>query len=264
MVVLLVVSGVVLLFNVHVCYIIVLVISHDNVHTQLWTVRLLCLLPMDLLGYQQPQHSQGQWPTPVSLDTESLQGSPQQRLPVWLIGCGDLYQLVNVHEFLPYLCIDIIVHPPTQLWIVALFPPLPMYLLAHPPLIQPTKGQWPTPVSVVMKSPMGSPQQRLPVRIMENGDLYQLVQVWFRDFYNFRFVHHNYVHAVVDCGLPPTILNGSPGTPTSTTFGGTVSYTCNNRYHMMSGSTTVTCDASGSWSTRPTCSGSDLWTYAII
>ncbi len=34
--------------------------SHDTVHTQLWTVVLLCLLSMDLLGYQQPQHSQGQ------------------------------------------------------------------------------------------------------------------------------------------------------------------------------------------------------------
>ncbi|XP_064386676.1 sushi, von Willebrand factor type A, EGF and pentraxin domain-containing protein 1-like [Halichondria panicea] len=58
---------------------------------------------------------------------------------------------------------------------------------------------------------------------------------------------------IVDCGLPPTIINGSPGTPTSTTFEGTVSYTCNNRYRM-SGSATVTCEASGSWSTRPTCS----------
>ncbi|XP_064386509.1 CUB and sushi domain-containing protein 1-like isoform X1 [Halichondria panicea] len=58
---------------------------------------------------------------------------------------------------------------------------------------------------------------------------------------------------VVDCGPPPTIPNGSPGTPTSTTFEGTVSYTCNNRYRM-SGSATVTCEASGSWSTKPTCS----------
>ena len=73
---------------------------------------------------------------------------------------------------------------------------------------------------------------------------------------NFRIVHHNYVHAVVDCGDPPTIPNGSPGTPTSTAFGGTVSYTCNDRSRML-GSATVSCEASGSWSTRPTCSG--LW-----
>ncbi|XP_064386052.1 sushi, von Willebrand factor type A, EGF and pentraxin domain-containing protein 1-like [Halichondria panicea] len=58
---------------------------------------------------------------------------------------------------------------------------------------------------------------------------------------------------IVGCGDPPTSPNGSPGTPTSTTFGGTVSYTCNNRYYM-SGSATVTCEASGNWSTRPTCS----------
>ena len=58
MVVLLVVCGMVLLLNVHVCYYCI-IISHDNVHTQLWTVTLLGLLPMDLLGYQQPQHSQG-------------------------------------------------------------------------------------------------------------------------------------------------------------------------------------------------------------
>ena len=62
------------------------------------------------------------------------------------------------------------------------------------------------------------------------------------------------IRTVVGCGDPPTSPNGSPGTPTSTTFGGTVSYTCNNRYYM-SGSATVTCEASGNWSTRPTCSG---------
>ena len=33
---------------------------HMILYTQLWTVGLLRLLPMDFLGYQQPQHSQGQ------------------------------------------------------------------------------------------------------------------------------------------------------------------------------------------------------------
>ncbi len=33
------------------------------------------------------------------MDTGSRQELPQQRLPVWLIGPGDLYQLVNVCEF---------------------------------------------------------------------------------------------------------------------------------------------------------------------
>ncbi len=241
-------------------YDIVFVVSYDNVHTQLWTVELLRLLSIDLVGYQQPQHSQGQWPTPVSLDTESLQESPQQWLPVRLTRPGDLYQLVNVHEFLTDLC-NWHYCSPTQLWIVALLPLFPMHLQKHPLLIQPTKGQWPTPVTLGMKSSMESPQQRLPVRITETGDLYQLVQVWFRDFFNFRIVHHNYVHAVVDCGDPPTIPNGSPGTPTSSAFGGTVSYTCNDRSRM-SGSATVSCEASGSWSTKPTCSG--LWNIIII
>ncbi|XP_064386538.1 sushi, von Willebrand factor type A, EGF and pentraxin domain-containing protein 1-like isoform X2 [Halichondria panicea] len=58
---------------------------------------------------------------------------------------------------------------------------------------------------------------------------------------------------IVDCGELPTVINGSPGSLTRTTFGGTVLYTCNDKYHM-SGSATVICEASGSWSTRPTCS----------
>ena len=107
-----------------------------------------------------------------------------------------------------------------------------------------------------MKSPMELPQQWQSVRTTETGDLYQLVQVWFRDFLTSElYVILNYVHTVVNCGDPPTILNGSPGTPSSSTFGGTVSYTCNsNRYHV-SDPATVTCEASGSWSTRPICSG---------
>ncbi len=59
----------------------------------------------------------------------------------------------------------------------------------------------------------------------------------------------------VSCGSPPSISNGSPGTPTNnTTFGGTVTYTCNNGYKR-SWSARVTCQASGSWSTRPSCGG---------
>ena len=49
-----------------------LIMSHDNIHTQLWTVSLLRLLPMDLLGYQQPQHSQRQSPTAVMMAMHSL------------------------------------------------------------------------------------------------------------------------------------------------------------------------------------------------
>ncbi|XP_064387701.1 sushi, von Willebrand factor type A, EGF and pentraxin domain-containing protein 1-like isoform X3 [Halichondria panicea] len=55
------------------------------------------------------------------------------------------------------------------------------------------------------------------------------------------------------CGSPPSISNGSPGTPTSTVAGGSVIYTCNNGYQL-SGSPLVTCQASGSWTARPSCS----------
>ena len=62
--------------------------------------------------------------------------------------------------------------------------------------------------------------------------------------------------SVVDCGPPPTITNGSPGTPTSTTFGGTVTYTCDNGF-TLSGSAMITCLAAGSWSTPPSCTDPD-------
>ena len=63
-----------------------------------------------------------------------------------------------------------------------------------------------------------------------------------------------YMYSAVDCGTPPVLTNGSPGTPDMTTLGGTVTYSCKSGY-ILSGSTTVTCLASGSWSTRPTCTG---------
>ena len=45
----------------------------------------------------------------MSLDIGYLPESPQQRLPVWLTGPGDLCQLVHVCEYLPNLCIDVII-----------------------------------------------------------------------------------------------------------------------------------------------------------
>ncbi len=62
------------------------------------------------------------------------------------------------------------------------------------------------------------------------------------------------VVTVMNCNSPPSIPNGSHRTPTRTTVGGTVTYTCNTGYQR-SGSATVTCQASGSWSTRPICHG---------
>ncbi|XP_064386127.1 sushi, von Willebrand factor type A, EGF and pentraxin domain-containing protein 1-like isoform X2 [Halichondria panicea] len=60
----------------------------------------------------------------------------------------------------------------------------------------------------------------------------------------------------VNCGSPPSGTNASPGTPTSTTLGGTVTYTCDPGYWISRGdiTTTATCMASGVWETLPTCS----------
>ena len=58
--------------------------------------------------------------------------------------------------------------------------------------------------------------------------------------------------AVVECGSPPSIIDGTSGTPSSTTFGVTVTYSCNNGY-ILSGSATISCLASGSWDTAPEC-----------
>ena len=58
----------------------------------------------------------------------------------------------------------------------------------------------------------------------------------------------------VDCGSPPSITNGSPGTPTSTTLGGTVTYSCSDGF-ILSGSAMISCLATGSWSTLPSCIG---------
>ena len=59
----------------------------------------------------------------------------------------------------------------------------------------------------------------------------------------------------IDCRSPPTIANGSPGTPDMTTFGGTVTYNCTNGYVSMGMSmTTVSCLNTGMWGTV-TCTG---------
>ncbi len=60
---------------------------------------------------------------------------------------------------------------------------------------------------------------------------------------------------VVSCVAPPTITNGSPGAPTRTTFGGTVTYTCTVGYKVSPGVTTgdATCGANGQWANVPTC-----------
>ncbi|XP_069128964.1 beta-2-glycoprotein 1-like [Argopecten irradians] len=53
----------------------------------------------------------------------------------------------------------------------------------------------------------------------------------------------------VDCGTPPTLSGGSIDTSTSlTTYPVTRSYSCNTGYTTNSGSGSISCQSSGSWS----------------
>ena len=66
----------------------------------------------------------------------------------------------------------------------------------------------------------------------------------------------------VDCGAPPTVTNGSR-TFTSTTFPSTASYSCNSGY-TRAGSATLTCGATGSWGTAPTCDDTNECTAGSV
>ena len=61
---------------------------------------------------------------------------------------------------------------------------------------------------------------------------------------------------VVDCGSPPAPSNGgTSSTVTSTTFNTMVSYVCDTGF-ILSGTSSITCQASGQWSGEgPTCTG---------
>ncbi len=97
-------------------------------------------------------------------------------------------------------------------------------------------------------------QDLLPVGLTGPGGLYQLVNVCEFCYSDYKFSEW---YTVVDCGSRPSIGNGSPGSPTSTTYEGTVTYTCDTGYEVVStGVTTAmaTCMASGTWGPLPTCS----------
>ncbi len=85
------------------------------------------------------------------------------------------------------------------------------------------------------------------------GDLHQLVNVC-----EVAILINKYSewYTVVDCGSPTTITNGSPGSPSKTTYQGEVTYTCDTGYEASTGVTTAiaTCLASGAWGPVPTCS----------
>lgn len=57
----------------------------------------------------------------------------------------------------------------------------------------------------------------------------------------------------IDCGTPPQLMNGNVSTSSSTAHGSVATYGCNASYKL-SGTTTRTCQVSGSWSAAdPTC-----------
>ncbi|MCA9532348.1 MAG: hypothetical protein KC593_01670 [Myxococcales bacterium] len=56
---------------------------------------------------------------------------------------------------------------------------------------------------------------------------------------------------IVNCGAPPVVTNGSVGAG-ATTAGSTRTYTCDSGFNA-NGSTTVTCQNNGSWTSPPTC-----------
>ncbi len=134
---------------------------------------------------------------------------------------------------------------------VVTLPPLLMHLLEHQPA-HCTKEQYSTLVSLDTGSPLESPWQQLLVGLTGPGDLYQLVRVCEVAILIDKFSEW---YTVVDCGSPTTIDNGSPGSPTSTTYQGTVTYTCVSGYEVSTGGTTAmaTCLASGAWGPLPTC-----------
>ena len=58
---------------------------------------------------------------------------------------------------------------------------------------------------------------------------------------------------VIDCGVPPSVTNGSVDTSGGTTYKCTAVYTCNVG-HVLNGPLTRTCQVSGDWSgSGPTC-----------
>ncbi len=100
---------------------------------------------------------------------------------------------------------------------------------------------------------ISSPQQQLSVWLTGAVDLYTNLSAYVKLL--IIIITVNGIYTVVDCGSPPTIVSGSPGTPSSTTYLGTVLYTCDSGYEVSTGVTTATatCMASGNWGPLPTC-----------
>lgn len=56
----------------------------------------------------------------------------------------------------------------------------------------------------------------------------------------------------VSCGNPPAVANATVSPTGAGSYNSTASYTCNSGY-MLSGTATITCQLSGSWTSRPSC-----------
>ena len=64
---------------------------------------------------------------------------------------------------------------------------------------------------------------------------------------------HIFNYIAVNCGTPRSLLNGQRRY-SGTTFGYTVTYTCNSGYLRTAGSSSRTCQSNGVWSgSHPTC-----------
>ena len=62
-----------------------------------------------------------------------------------------------------------------------------------------------------------------------------------------------FILSAVDCGPPPSPVNGHVSHPDGTTFRQTATYSCNEGYNLKEGSTRL-CNAEGAWSgSEPTC-----------
>ena len=71
---------------------------------------------------------------------------------------------------------------------------------------------------------------------------------------------------VINCGTPPSVSNGSPGTPTNTLINGMVTYTCDSGYEVSTGVTTATatCTITENWEPLPTCSRKLFWCVCSV
>ncbi len=72
-------------------------------------------------------------------------------------------------------------------------------------------------------------------------------------------IYANLLSPVVDCGVPPMVASSTRTFP-PTTFGQSVTYSCQDNF-VLSGNSTLTCMASGSWGTPPICSRQSIVTH---